>query len=300
MDEHASGDIAYVPEGVERALRNPAGEGAPFVVVTQITPPQFDLYTDHGFYSVEAEVMNFDAISKACANSGRVALGDENEMAFHDSDADVRSWCLSRDDVRRDGALFNVMMGAPFTGIGLPMRLVLWPGAGCRTAGFNYAFAPDGITDVIHKHPVSDECLMLWSGQGWFFVGNRWVAAQAGDCALAPQGVVHGHRSDGDCRFGGFASPPQLDLLLPTDYYSAGRFLTPEAGRGSTSTALDVTGRKGSIDEQIRDRRPAAQLRALAGLGPDHLLAPGPDAEQRHGRADLLGDELEVLARGLG
>jgi gentisate 1,2-dioxygenase len=231
-----AGDIAYVPEGLERALRNPAGDGAPFVVVTQITPPQFDLYADHGFYNVEAGVMNFDAISKACANSGRVALGDENEMAFHDSDADVRSWCLSRDEVRRDGALFNVMMGAPFTGIGLPMRLVLWPGAGCRTAGFNYAFAPDGITDVIHKHPVSDECLTLWSGQGWFFVGDRWVPAQAGDCALAPQGVVHGHRSDGDCHFGGFASPPQLDLLLPTEYYTAGRFLPPEA------TRLDLDG----------------------------------------------------------
>src|ERR1700677_231928 len=58
--------------------------------------------------------------------------------------------------------------------------------------------------------------------------------------------------------------------------------------------------RKSKSTGKIRDRRPAPQLRALAGLGPDHLLAPGPNPEQRHGRADLLGDELEVLTRGLG
>ena len=26
---------------------------------------------------------------------------------------------------------------------------------------------------------------------------------------------------------GGFASPPQLDLMIPTDYYSDGRFTHP-------------------------------------------------------------------------
>jgi quercetin dioxygenase-like cupin family protein len=78
---------------------------------------------------------------------------------------------------------------------------------------------------------VSGECLFIWSGGGRFFVGDRWVAAEAGDCVLAPCGVAHGHKSDGPAFFGGFASPPQLDLLIPTDYYDAGAFTSPAATR---------------------------------------------------------------------
>lgn len=228
------GDIAYVPEGAERALRNPAPGGDPFVVVTQITPPQFDLYADAGLYNVELAVMNTDAIRKAAINAAPSTLSTVNEMGFHETDPELRSWSLSREDVRRNGALFNVEMGAAFTGIGLPMRLILWPGAGTRTVGFNYAYAPDGVVDTIHTHPVSDECLVMWSGKGRFFLGDRWVPARAGDVALAPCGVMHGHASDGLAVFGGFASPPQLDLLLPTGYYDKGRFTAP------TPTRLEI------------------------------------------------------------
>jgi hypothetical protein len=65
--------------------------------------------------------------------------------------------------------VFNVLEGVPFTGIGLPMRLVMWPGAGTRLTGFNYAYTGLGVADVIHKHPVSDEFLVMWSGSGQFF-----------------------------------------------------------------------------------------------------------------------------------
>jgi mannose-6-phosphate isomerase-like protein (cupin superfamily) len=40
------GDLAYVPEGVERVVCNPAVSGEPLVLVSQIRPPQFDLYAD--------------------------------------------------------------------------------------------------------------------------------------------------------------------------------------------------------------------------------------------------------------
>jgi hypothetical protein len=42
---------------------------------------------------------------------------------------------------------------------------------------------------------------------------------------------MHGHRSTdarGPSMMGGFASPPQLDLVIPTDYYSSGRFSHPD------------------------------------------------------------------------
>ena len=60
-------------------------------------------------------------------------------------------------------------------------------------------------------------------------MGDRWVDIQANDVVLAPCGVVHGHRSRGAAFFGGFASPPQLDLLIPTDYYREGTFQAPAA-----------------------------------------------------------------------
>jgi hypothetical protein len=123
-------------------------------------------------------------------------------------------------------------MGASFSGIGLAMRLILWPGAGSRTAGFNYAYGAPGVQDVIHKHTESDEFLTIWQGRGQFFVHDRWVDVQAGDVVLAPCGVAHGHRSsDGPAWFGGFASPPQLDLLIPTAYYDLGRFTAPKPQR---------------------------------------------------------------------
>jgi hypothetical protein len=65
----------------------------------------------------------------------------------------------------------------------------------------------------------------MWFGENAeFYIGGAWVPARANDVALAPCGVTHGHRSDGTTLFGGYASPPQLDLLIPTEYYSGGEF----------------------------------------------------------------------------
>jgi len=60
-----AGDIAYFPERVSRALRNPKGNDRDFVVVNQIRPPQFDLYEPAGYYDRAHGEMNFDAIEKA-------------------------------------------------------------------------------------------------------------------------------------------------------------------------------------------------------------------------------------------
>lgn len=225
----APGDLAYIPEGVERAVRN-TGEGEANLVV-QMTPPQIDLYTDHGFYDKELAVINHDATDRARVNAPTVEMPSA-DFEFRETNPEVRSWNLEREDVRRSGALFNVLMGVPFTGIGLPMRLVLWPGVGPRSTGFNYAYDPEGVTDEMHTHPVSDECLVMWRGSGKFFIGGQWVDAREGDVALAPCGVAHGHSSDGkDTWLGGFASPPQLDLMMRTDLYADGKFTSPEVTR---------------------------------------------------------------------
>jgi len=47
---------------------------------------------------------------------------------------------------------------------------------------------------------------------------------------MAPCGVAHGHRSIGErgpSMMGGFASPPQLDLMIPSPLYTNGMFEHP-------------------------------------------------------------------------
>jgi gentisate 1,2-dioxygenase len=227
------GDMAYFPEGVERQVRNPATSGADAILVHQICPPQFDLYVDRGFYNASAGVMNFDAIERAAINAVPVEPPAPQEMAFHDDQPELRPWNLQPGDVRAKGALFNVHKGAAFTGIGLPMRLVLWPAAGTRLVGYNYAYCGTGVQDAIHSHPVSDEFLVMWSGAGQFYIGGAgWIDAAENDVILAPCGVTHGHRSipgHGPSWMGGFASPPQMDLVIPTPYYKDGVYAHPPA-----------------------------------------------------------------------
>jgi gentisate 1,2-dioxygenase len=225
------GDIAYFPAGVAHRIRNPAGSTEAAILVNQICPPQFDLYSDKGFYNNQLGVMNFDSVQKAIANAVPVTPPKLHEMTFNEDQPAVRAKNLSPDEVRLKGALFNVLSGAPFTGLGLPMRLVLWPGAGTRLTGFNYAYTGIGVSDVIHKHPVSDEFLVMWSGSGQLYGGGfGWVDAEENDVMMAPCGVAHGHRSiegRGPSMMGGFASPPQLDLMIPSPFYANGMFTHP-------------------------------------------------------------------------
>jgi gentisate 1,2-dioxygenase len=107
----APGDLAFIPAAVPRGLRNPAGNSADFVLVNQITPPQFDLYEDGGFYDREYGVMNFEAIEAAKRQSRRVTLPEATEVCLRETHPKVRAWNLSTSEIRQGGALFNVMKG---------------------------------------------------------------------------------------------------------------------------------------------------------------------------------------------
>ena len=223
------GDIAYFPETVVHAVRAVADATEDLVLVTQITPPQFDLYEPSGFYNRAEATLNQSAIFKATLNASHVEI-PQHQMGYHDSKSEVSGAHLTPAEVRTGGAIFNVYSGTPFPGLGIPAQLVLWPGAGTRTAGFNFALAPARATDRMHIHPVSDECLILWEGvcEGYIahgYSGSQFVLLDTYDVILAPCGVLHGHRStDTPSVLGGFASPPQLDLLLDAGLYKHGAF----------------------------------------------------------------------------
>ena len=98
--------------------------------------------------------------------------------------------------------------------------------------GFNYANNPLGVTEKVHKHSVSDECPTLWSGTGELYIGSiEWLKAEENDDILAPCGVVHGHRAingRGQMMMGGFASPPQIDLVTSTNLHKDGVYAHPQ------------------------------------------------------------------------
>lgn len=225
------GDIVYVPERAPRALRNPAGNDRDFVIVNQIAPPEFDLYGPAGFYDQRKGAMNDEAIAAAKLRTTPGNLSPENEMRLSESHPELRAWNLTVDDVRRDGALFNVFKGAAFSGLDVPMVLILWPGYGVRSTGFHFGRMEAGQVAHTHTHPVSDEAVVNWAGSNEVYIDGSWVPTGPLDVSLAPCGVVHGGRVPADATEiylpGGFAAPPQLDLYLNTPFHHDGRFDTP-------------------------------------------------------------------------
>jgi len=225
------GDIAYFPERVSRGIRNPKGNSRDLVLVNQICPPQFDLYEPAGYYDRAHGKMKFDLIEKAKKDAALSNLSMDNELHYNDSYPAVRAWNLLVEEIRREGALYNMYRGALFSGIDIPMVLLLWPGYGISRCGFHYGCMPPGSQAAKHTHPVSDECIVNWSGSGLSLLGDEYVATGPHDVVLAPCGVQHGGRIPSDakgiCYPGGFASPPQLDLYLRTAYYRDGGYSTP-------------------------------------------------------------------------
>jgi gentisate 1,2-dioxygenase len=242
----APGDMAFIPAGIPRGLRNPAANTEDFVLVNQITPPQFDLYEASGFYDREHGVMNFEAIEQAKQETRWANLPPAVDVQMRETHPEVRAWNLSPEEIRQGGALFNVMKGARFGDLGTPMLLVLWPGYGVRSAGLHMGGTPAGERAEIHTHPTSDECLFNWVGKGEAYCDGEWMEEDALDVLLAPCGVPHTVGGPRDLSAGpsygcGFASPPQLDLYVRTPFFHAGSFDAPPWSTLETAPAPGST-----------------------------------------------------------
>src|SRR5256885_3702362 len=86
------GDIAYFPERVPRAIRNPKGNSRDLVLINQLCPPQFDLYEPAGYYDRAHGKMKFDAIEKAKKETTLGNLSPDNELHYNESYPTVRAW----------------------------------------------------------------------------------------------------------------------------------------------------------------------------------------------------------------
>jgi len=165
----APGDCAHFPAGAERAVRQAGGAGA-LVCVAQITPPQFELYAEAGFYQTSMGVMNLEACFHAGLNAQSGGLTAPLDLRFRETDPAVRSWNLPAAEVRAP-ARFSISSWA------LPSMLWAFRPA-CPLAGGGNA---DGGIQLrlrrrfrrrFHPHPsgqrrVPHSLARARSGPGW-------------------------------------------------------------------------------------------------------------------------------------
>ncbi len=224
------GDMAYFPESTPHSIRNSKDNADDFILVSSITPPLLSLYEESGFYIPSIGKIDFDAAEYAKWQITSGKIQPINRLRYNENYPELRAWNLSAEDVRRNGALFNVFRGAEFTANGSPMRFVLWPGHGSRLSGFHLTRCSNGGHFSAHVHPLSDECVIVWAGTGRGFIDGHWFEMGIHECVLAPCGVPHGglvnshintleiHTQTKPTLWGGFASPPQGDLYIRAGY----------------------------------------------------------------------------------
>ena len=217
------GDVAYVPEGKETAIRAATSQkrACKSVIVSSISPPIMSHYSE---FLRQNGVWDDEKIARAKKAIVPVKLG-KSEVRYNSGNSDIRGWNTSALKVRRSGALFNLFRGARFDH-GLadnqsPMRFVLFPSFGVFRTGLHCTVARPGQIFPPHVHPISDECVICWKGEGYGNIGGRWVDMKTHDCILAPCQVLHGgpFTDKPEVVFGGLASPPQTDLYRHTPQY---------------------------------------------------------------------------------
>jgi len=100
------GDIAYFPERIPRALRNPRGNPRDLVLVSQICAPQFDLYEPAGYCDRAHDKMKFDPIEKAKKDAALDNLSADNELHYSDG---CRWYCCFSQDTESAVAVFTMV-----------------------------------------------------------------------------------------------------------------------------------------------------------------------------------------------
>lgn len=126
-------------------------------------------------------------------------------------------------EVREVGGIFNIHEGYNWAkSTGLDVHLVLTPRLGSRNVGITSGVHLPGMEFEPHVHPLSEELVFCFEGEGEFFLHDKWIPVKAGDLLYAPPGVRHGTRKPADStgRFVtiGVATPPQLDLYNRIGY----------------------------------------------------------------------------------
>jgi quercetin dioxygenase-like cupin family protein len=93
-------------------------------------------------------------------------------------------------------------------------RLVVWPGVGAVSANMNYVMMEAGEENVPHRHPVSEDTIVIFSGEGTIAnldAGTTHVF-RGGQVVHVPVGVQHQVRADRGSAIESVGGPCPADL----------------------------------------------------------------------------------------
>jgi quercetin dioxygenase-like cupin family protein len=93
-------------------------------------------------------------------------------------------------------------------------RLVVWPGVGAISANMNYVMMEAGEANVPHRHPVSEDTIVILAGQGTIanLDSGRTHQFAGGQVVHVPVGVQHQVRADRGSAAESVGGPCPADL----------------------------------------------------------------------------------------
>ena len=136
------GDIAYFPEGIEHASRNPESTEKEFIVVSSLSPPPFDLYEPFGLYDKEQGVMRFEAIEEAKKTARIGKISPRNELHYNDSHPELRAQNLDPETSAERGPSSTPSWGQRTAGSSRPICPTSARRTWCSTCGRAMGLSP--------------------------------------------------------------------------------------------------------------------------------------------------------------
>lgn len=93
-------------------------------------------------------------------------------------------------------------------------RLVVWPGVGAISANMNYVMMQAGEANVPHRHPVSEDTIVILAGKGTIANLDLSTTHQfaGGQVVHVPVGVQHQVRADRGSAVESVGGPCPADL----------------------------------------------------------------------------------------
>lgn len=227
--EVGPGDIIYAPAGVEHGTANLGGRDSTYIAHGYAGPPQFELYEWAGYF--KNGHFDREAIQTGVSAPGSrdLELTDEFELDGIPAWGAERAETRTPDQIRRNGAIFNINGGVSCREFGPLTRFVLAPFTGAQLISATVVVHEPGEAFEPHAHLVSDEATLIIKGRGQVFLGGSWSEVKPGDILYTPPGVEHGTRNSpgsSDLLVSiSFACPPPFDLYSRAGILVNGRFV---------------------------------------------------------------------------
>jgi quercetin dioxygenase-like cupin family protein len=93
-------------------------------------------------------------------------------------------------------------------------RLVVWPGVGAISANMNYVMMEPGEANIPHRHPISEDTIVILAGEGTIANLDAGTTHEfgSGQVVHVPAGVAHQVTADRGSSIESVGGPCPADL----------------------------------------------------------------------------------------